>query len=166
MHPLGAKTRKIEQVIVKPVVSSFFLEHRGLVRLPRAVEERQDAVIEQVEKIAQRGIPGARERSCLLGIQVRHHTLRPGEPEKVHRHARRRVSAVPALVGKGERLDLARRKPERRACREACDFGGGIGPPADRCAPGAKPSQQTNGLKEREGRGLLTQHALQAPVWR
>ena len=64
--PARSDARQVEQVVVNAVLRAFLLQHRRTVRLPRPIEQREHAVVEQVEEIAEARCPsrGASAAAC------------------------------------------------------------------------------------------------------
>src|SRR6202140_3085675 len=57
--------------------------------LPRAVEQRYDAMIEQVEERRHGEVLGLRARQHVFGVVMRQDALNTGQPQKRHGHHRR-----------------------------------------------------------------------------
>src|SRR5690606_31666954 len=99
-----------------PIVCAILARDRELMLAPRLIEERDDAMMEQVQEIAQRAIALAQTILHEQRVCMRQHALRPREAEEVDAHAGRRVLADIEL------LDLAGRKRQARGRSEAHHF--------------------------------------------
>jgi hypothetical protein len=86
----------------KAVVLGAVVLHARLRLRPRAVEQRQQPVVEHVEKALQRGIAAlAQALAHVLGQVQRHRPLRPEQAEEVH--AQPRHATLAAEAGQGGR---------------------------------------------------------------
>ncbi len=109
-----------EAVVVRPVVVDRRLRLR-----PGPVEEREQAMVEDVEKARQRGIAArAQPLAHVLGEVERHRPLRAEQAEEANAESRRRSRAgVEALERRGCERELRRlaeahallRRPQREA---------------------------------------------------
>ena len=96
--------------------------------LPGLVEQRDQAVVEQVEEIPQRGVARADALIDQFAVGARQDALRAVQPQKFTR-----ISGGCA-VAQFQRLDLAGRKRHVRVGGEAHHFGGRVAEPAHHLA--------------------------------
>src|SRR5688572_21186818 len=100
-------------------------------------------------------IAGALPFCDQLGVVVRQYTLRSREPEEVHAHPRGPVRRHQ------QRVNLTRRKTDRGLHAEAYGLIRRIDEQADASPFRMELLQQTDSLKEAEGRRLVTQRGLE-----
>src|SRR5207245_9079796 len=108
------QAHQVEQVVREAVARAGFVRHGEPVLLPCLIEQRQNAVMEDIEEIAQRAVLlGSQLLNDFLGVENRKHPEWSGESHEVHVELWRRV------LGTAETLNLAGRKSGRRIYREA-----------------------------------------------
>src|SRR5205085_7711350 len=105
-----AEPDELEQVASPPVALLLAVRNPDVRLLPRAIEQREDAVVEDAEEFLEGVIAGAHALGDVQTVRERERALRTSEPEKVHRQARRRGRPV-------QRLNLARGKADARRRR-------------------------------------------------
>src|SRR5579864_3545499 len=118
---------------------------------PGAVEERNDAVIENIQEVSRRGICCAQSFNDERSVGIRKDALGSGHAHEIHGHLRRPIFRALHC------LDLASRKRKRGMNSETCDFGGRMREPAHRCPLWKKSFEQANGLEEVKRERLATE---------
>src|SRR6185437_4304335 len=151
----GAQAHQVHEVAHERVRLLPLVRHDEPVLLPCAVEQRDDAVVEDVDEIAARGVA----RPFALGdegrVVQREHALRSRQAHEVDAHLRRPIAA------QVERLDLARWERDGRMRTEPDDFFVRRAESAHGRARWAQPLQMMDGLEELERVRVVAERALE-----
>src|SRR4029077_18438949 len=125
--------------------------HVNAVLPPGAVEERNDPVIKNVEKIAQGVVAVALSLDDQRSIRIRENSLGADQTHEVNQHSNWTV------FGPLQFLDLAGRERQGRMRTKMCDLGLWMDKLPNRLPLRTKLLEQANGLKEIEGIRLATE---------
>ncbi len=105
---LGTQPDQVEKVVREEIARAGGVGDGKAGSLPGAIEERDGAMIENIEEGGQPVVLGAEPLQDQLAVGVGKHTRRTGEPHEVHHHLRR------SILGEFQLLDLAGRKTQPR----------------------------------------------------
>src|ERR1017187_4383385 len=144
LQAASAQADEGEHVSGEGVGAGALIGNREAVFFPGAVEQRNHAVVEEVEEVLEGRIVGVEALDEQLGVAGGEDAEGPGEAEEADGHFERAARIV--LEG----LDFSGREAEGRAHADAHGLTRGLIEGTDGMLDLGEPLQQADGLKERE----------------